>query len=140
MRFFLRVTPLKLIRIFMQKFLPWYFIKQPVAIVKAYIAYAGAIGEISSIVFLLKTLFSPWKSIADTYPKNMMLLGKVIQVFTLNCIARAVGAVVRTLAIMLALVIQLVLLALFVLVFLFWIIFPLIAVAFVNAIYVPIVF
>ncbi|MDD5469284.1 MAG: hypothetical protein PHO92_00570 [Candidatus Peribacteraceae bacterium] len=124
----LRIAPLRLLRIFLRRFLPWYFMAQPVRILRAYVAYAAALGEIFSIVFLLKTLVSPWKSIADTYPKNMLLLGRVIQVFTLNCTARAVGAVVRITVILVGIAAQIALLACFAAAFFFWITFPLLAV------------
>jgi len=128
MRFFLRITPFRLVPIFFRKFLPWYFMGQPVQILKAYVAYAKACSEIFSIVFLLRTLVRPWKSIVGTYPKNKMMLGKVIQVFTLNCTARAVGAVVRICTILLGIIVQIILFACFAAVFLFWITFPLLAV------------
>ncbi|MDD3896624.1 MAG: hypothetical protein PHU04_02125 [Candidatus Peribacteraceae bacterium] len=124
----LRIAPLRLLRIFLRRFLPWYFMAQPVRILRAYVAYAAAFSEIFSIFFLLKTLVSPWKSIAETYPKNMLLLGRVMQVFTLNCTARAVGAVVRTGTIFLGILVQIVLVACFAAAFLFWITFPILAV------------
>ena len=118
----------RLIVVFFHDFLLWYFIKQPVEIMKLYIEYAKAFSGVFSIIFLLKTLVSPWKSIADRYPSNGLQLVKIVQVFTLNCTARAVGCVVRLGTIALALIIQVLLLAFFLAYFAAWVLSPLIVV------------
>jgi hypothetical protein len=121
--------PLRLTALFFRRFVPWYFFVQPVAIVRTYIAYAAAFLEVFSFIFLLKTLVSPWKGIADTYPPNMLQLGRVAQVFTLNCTARVVGAVVRLITIVIGLVLQCALFLIFTTALLLWITFPVLVIA-----------
>jgi len=110
------------------EFLPWYFVHRPAEIVRAYGAYAKACAEIFSIFFLMKTLVAPWKSIAEQYPDNWMQLGKILQVFTLNCTARSVGAVVRTVMIAIGILVQGILLLGYMAYLAFWITIPLLAV------------
>ncbi len=124
-----------LLRTLWKEFLPWYFFKQPVNIVKLYGAYAKTFLQIFSFLFLLKTLFSPWKSIADEYPSNHLDIKRMTQVFALNCTARGVGFVVRSLAIILGMVVQAALFCVFVFYFFFWIAFPLIAALGIQLIY-----
>lgn len=110
------------------EFLPWYFVRRPAEIVRAYGAYAKACAEIFSLVFLVKTLFAPWKSIAEQYPDTLVQMGRVLQVFTLNCTARCVGAVVRGAMIMIGMLVQGMLLLGYIAYLAFWVAFPLLAV------------
>lgn len=119
--------PLRLLSIAFRRFLPWYFGAQPAAIARAYLAYSSAFLRVFSFIFLLKTLFSPWKGIADVYPENMMQLGKVFQVWTLNCTARIVGAIVRFITICIGICVQVALFALFASMLLIWLSFPILA-------------
>lgn len=127
MRALLRTPPLLLPTVLLAEFLPWYFLHIPRQIVQAYLGYARAFAAIFSLLFLLRTLASPWKNIADTYPANMLQLSKVLKVFTLNMTARCVGFVVRTITICIGLIVQGVLLVFMTTIFLFWITFPIIA-------------
>ena len=123
----MRTSPLLLPTMLLAEFLPWYFLHIPRVIIRLYVGYARAFASIFSILFLLRTLVSPWKSIADRYPDNMLQLVEVFKVFTLNCTARGVGLVIRTATILVGLIIQVLLLAAFVLVFCVWVGFPLFA-------------
>ncbi len=103
----------------------WYFVEEPVRIIKNYIAYLTAFNEIISIPFLIMTLFSPWKNITDKYPKNLMAFGQIMQTLTLNITARVIGFIFRIVTIAFGLVAQIILLQFYIVYFLTWITFPL---------------
>jgi len=109
-----------------RSFLSWYMVEVPYHIVRGYILYAKAFMEIFSIIFLLRTLFSPWKSITDPYPDNKLNLGAIAYTFSLNCTTRAVGFVVRIIAIAFSLSMQIILITMFSVSLLFWLLFPII--------------
>lgn len=76
-------------------FLRWYLLEMPRRIIDGYVAYAKALTEAFSFLFLLRTLFSPWKSITDAYPTKGFNLEKIAETFAMNCTTRMVGAVIR---------------------------------------------
>lgn len=106
------------------EFLPWYIVYHPIHIVKTYIGFSKVAFEYFSFVFLLKTLFKPWKSISDAYPENMLNIVVVFQVLTMNLTARGVGFVVRILTIITGILAQIALLAFFVLYLVLWFLYP----------------
>lgn len=110
--------------LFFTSFVPWYFIEQPKKIARTYVAYSNAFMEILSIAFLLRTFFSPWKSIIDEYPRNLMNYMAVLEVFTLNCTTRVIGMIFRSIALVFAITAQLVLFAFFLAYFLLWYAYP----------------
>lgn len=118
--FLLRTLP----GLFFTSFIPWYFIEQPKRILSNYVAYSNAFLEILSIVFLIKTFVSPWKSIVDEYPSNLMKYGEIAQVFTLNTTTRIIGMIFRTVALALAIIIQLTLLIIFLAYLILWLAYP----------------
>jgi len=105
-------------------FLRWYFLERPLEIVHLYVEYATALGEMFSLVFLIRTLFSPWKEIIDTYPKKGFDVSQILQTFFLNLTTRSIGAFIRLSAIVTGIVLQLFLLVCFVLYFIAWVTFP----------------
>lgn len=76
-------------------FLRWHFGTRPKHIVKSYFAYASAFAGVFSFAYLLRTLFSPWKAIADAYPSKGFNLAEIGSVFALNMTARGIGAFIR---------------------------------------------
>ncbi len=108
----------------LQLLLKWYFLEVPGRIVTGYVLYAKAFLEIFSIFFLLKTLFSPWKSIRDAYPSNGLNLSQIAYAFSLNCTARGVGFVIRTATICFSVTMQFLLIAAFCIALIAWITFP----------------
>jgi hypothetical protein len=110
-------------------FLGWYFVNRPLAILRRYFQYADATMEAFSFVFLLKTLFDPWKRIADAYPKNMFDFAAIAETFTLNMMTRCIGAVIRLTAILTGIVFQIALLAGFLIYLVLWIAFPVLIIA-----------
>jgi hypothetical protein len=109
-------------------FLRWYFLQRPLAIARAYQDYAAAFGSMFSIVFLVKTLFAPWKSIRDAYPKKGFDVTAILQTLTLNVTARTIGCIIRLSALLFGLLLQGALFAGFSLYILLWVTFPVIAV------------
>jgi len=81
----------KLIGIFMR----WYFVEMPVNILKQLSKYILVLIKIYSFVFLLKTLFSPWKNQTYEYPQKGFDIKIIFQTWVYNMIARIVGAIVR---------------------------------------------
>ncbi|MBT3293040.1 hypothetical protein HN512_01285 [Candidatus Peregrinibacteria bacterium] len=110
--------------ILLLSFLPWYYGEYPVRIFRQYIAYAKAFLEIISIVFLIKTFLSPWKSIVDEYPKNLTNIGEIAQVFTLNCTTRIIGMIFRTVALSVAIILHAALIVLFTVYLVLWLSYP----------------
>jgi hypothetical protein len=76
-------------------FIKWYTIEIPLKIVDQLYKYIIALTKIYSFVFLLKTLFSPWKNQVYAYPQKGFDLSLIFQVWTYNMIARIVGAIIR---------------------------------------------
>lgn len=87
-------------------FFLWYFGERPHEIVTSYLRYAGAFSESFAILFMLKTLFSPWKSITDEYPSKGLNVEAILATFFLNLTSRAIGLVFRIVAIIFGLIIQ----------------------------------
>jgi hypothetical protein len=109
-------------------FLRWYFLRAPLRILKGYRDYAIALLEIIPLGFLLLTLLSPWKNIADHTQIRGLDIKHITEALALSLLARGVGCVVRILTILLGLVFHVVLLAGVMVYFLCWIGFPLILV------------
>jgi len=109
--------------------LRWYFIGHVKIIVHCYFLYAGAFRESFSMLFLLKTLFSPWKSIKNDYPQKGFNVQAMIESFFLNATTRGIGALIRLGAILAGLVLQVVLLVGFTAYLAWWIVFPVVLLA-----------
>lgn len=98
--------------------------KRPRAILARYRSYAGVFAEIFSFVFLLRTLFAPWKNIKDAYPNRGLQLSRILETLTFNIVTRTIGAVIRLGTIVIGLFIQAGLLAGFVGYLALWFAFP----------------
>lgn len=98
----------------------------PKKIVLRYWAYATTLWSMFSFVFLLKTLFSPWKNITEAYPSNKLDLVRIMQALTMNMTARGVGFVIRLMTIVMGIFIELAVLAYYVVYLALWITFPII--------------
>jgi len=127
--------PAFLMQVIATDFFPWVLFEEPKNIVRAYVEYARAFSEILSIPFLLKTLVSPWKGIAEEMPSAFQW-DKFLQAFFLNLVTRMIGMVIRLLAIILSFVMQILLFVLFLMFFVGWFIFPLIAIGVLAAIFI----
>ena len=108
--------------------LHWYIVDMPRNIVRSYARYAAAFAEVFAFIFLIRTLFSPWKNIVDAYPKKGFNLERIAETLTLNVTARVIGFVIRVFAMIAGILVQALCLAFFFAYLIFWITFPLIAV------------
>ncbi len=109
--------------------LKWYALIEPRAIVQSYLRYARALQEIIPFVFLLLTMFSPWKNICENKKGHGFNLNEFLERLTLNVFSRIVGAVVRSFTIIFGLIAQIALLAFFLTYFVCWITYPFAALA-----------
>ncbi len=123
--------PLDLIRhpliftgITIPEFLRWYFWEQPVKILKSYLEYLAAFVEIFSFIFLVRTLFSPWRQITDKYPKRGFNLTVISQTFTLNVVSRTIGFILRVFTLVMGIFAVMFLTIFFVAFYLSWLAFP----------------
>ncbi len=121
-------------------FLGWYFVGHPLRVLRTFRAYVGAVQESLSILFLLRTLFAPWKSIADAYPKNFFNFSALFETFVFNVVTRSIGAVVRLVTIAAGIVILLAVVCGFLLYLLAWFLFPLALIAGYGTLFVLLLF
>lgn len=108
----------------LRAFVRWYAGRRPREIVASYLEYAGAFGEAFAILFMLKTLVAPWKSITDEYPSKGFNLEAIVATFFLNLTSRAIGFVIRVSAIVMGLLIQIGLAIGFVAYLALWLAYP----------------
>src|SRR3989338_3065170 len=116
--------PALLGEILIRDLLPWYFLYEPWRFIRNYWGYARALNQILSITYLLRTLLSPWKSITDAYPTNLILIGKILETLTLNVTTRVIGCVIRSFTIVLAMLLHALLLAAFAVFLTAWLNYP----------------
>lgn len=116
--------PLIFTGITVPEFLRWYFWAQPANILRSYFAYLRAFVEIFSFVFLVRTLFSPWRQITDPYPKRGVNLGAISQTFTLNVVSRTIGFLFRSITLIFGLIVVVALTVLFAAFYVSWLAFP----------------
>ena len=118
--------PLIFCGITIPEFIRWYFIGEPKRIVLKYIEYFRAFWEIFSPIFLLRTLFSPWKQIKDSYPQSILHFGPWMEALTLNITTRVIGFIFRIVAFVIGLIAQILLFVGFLGFLIIWIGFPVI--------------
>jgi hypothetical protein len=107
--------------------LHWYWVEEPIRIIRGYAAYARALLEVVPFVFLVFTLISPWKNIHEKAPAHGFDLNLWFERLVMNVFSRVVGAVMRIFTLALGIVAQVALLA-FSLVYLSaWLMYPFLA-------------
>ncbi|MSR68134.1 hypothetical protein EXS65_04940 [Candidatus Peribacteria bacterium] len=109
-------------------FFHWYYLEAPAGILRGYAAYARSFAEIFPFLFLLRTLFSPWKNIVDRSPMHGIDLKKITEKLSLGLLACMVGFFVRILTILLGLIAEMLLLAATILYLTVWLTFPILLV------------
>jgi hypothetical protein len=105
-------------------FLRWYFVERPHAIVALYGKYAKALSESFALLFMLKTLISPWKRITDEYPSKGWNFEEIAATFFLNLTSRAIGFLIRIVTIITGIAIQIILVIGFAVYLILWIFYP----------------
>ena len=86
-------------------FIRWYWVEMPYRMIRKIYQYVLVLSRIYSFVFLLKTLFAPWKNQLYAYPSKGFDLKRIFEVWTSNSVSRLVGAFVRIFTIFLGLII-----------------------------------
>jgi len=81
------------------QFIFWYLVDVPKKIIRAWKNYLLFCIEYFSIILLLKTFFSHWRRYIWEYPRGFDL-AKYSEVFFSNLISRTLGAVMRSLLIL----------------------------------------
>jgi hypothetical protein len=105
-------------------FIKWYFIEMPIKILNQLYKYIVVLTKIYSFVFLLKTLFSPWKNQTYSYPQKGFDIKVIFQTWIYNMIARVVGAVVRIVTILMGIFVLILISILGIAVLLTWLTYP----------------
>jgi hypothetical protein len=105
-------------------FLTWYFVEKPAQMTISTWQYIRAFAEIFSFGFLIRTFFSPWKSIVDSYPTKGFQIGLIAQTFVLNTTSRLIGAIFRTVAFAIGLAFEIILLTVCAAFIVSWLILP----------------
>jgi len=108
-------------------FFAWYFKDVPKSILGIWRNFILFVSNYFSIILLLKTLFSPWKRISESYGRGFDF-GKFISAFTLNFFSRIIGLCIRTVVIFCGIFAEFFVLIIGAVFFVFWFILPLILV------------
>lgn len=74
----------------------WHFKDAPSRIFQGWKNFLKFSIEFFSIIPLLKTLFSPWKRISDSYHGGIFNIGENLQIFITNSFSRVLGFLVRS--------------------------------------------
>lgn len=111
-----------MINIFSQWF-SWHFLELPKDIFKAWKNFLLFNLNYFSIPLLLKTLFYPWRKYSSSYGRGFDL-GRYFEVFSLNVISRALGALVRTCLIIVGSLSQIFIIFIGVLILISWLLLP----------------
>lgn len=101
----------------------WHYTKAPFLILSLTGHFIKNILHFFSVATLLKTLFSPWRRLSESYPENFDL-GRVFTSIVVNTLMRLVGAIVRMITIIFGVFFALSFLILGTLFFLYWLIMP----------------
>ncbi len=104
--------------------LGWLYFDVPRNILKAWRNFLLYNLEYFSIPLLFKTLFSHWRRYGYSYPRGFDIKG-YLEIFASNLISRILGAIMRTILIIIGIFVELLIVAGGFLVFLGWLILPL---------------
>jgi len=83
-----------------------------------------------SLTILLRSYFSPWRRMGESYPERSMEITAYLSVFTVNMIMRCVGIFMRTIIIIIGLMATILVIVSYPLILLTWLILPLLVVFF----------
>lgn len=104
-------------------YLEWQFADAPRGILTAWKNCLKFNLEYWSVSILLKTFFSHWRRYGYSYGKGFDI-GRYFEVFTFNIISRVLGAIMRSVLIMLGLAAEVIIFLLGLAVILFWLVLP----------------
>ncbi len=112
--------------IFLQ-WLVWHFYEVPKGILKAFKNFLVFNFNYFSIGLLSRTLFSHWRRYREYYPRGFNIKGW-LRAFSGNMISRMLGAIVRTVTILVGLVVEFLILIGGVIIILVWLCLPILIV------------
>lgn len=101
----------------------WQFFEMPKFLIGVWNNYFMFATNLFSVPLLLKTFFSPWRKYNWAYPK-LFDIKEFLNTFLSNIISRILGAVVRTVLILLGFLFQIFVVIAGLIIFLGWIFFP----------------
>ena len=107
------------------QYLEWQCLEMPRNIFRAWRNFLLFNLNYFSITLILKTFFSPWRRDSWSYPRGFAL-GQYLEVFFSNLISRILGAIVRSVLIILGLIIELFIILGGIVVFFSWLILPIV--------------
>lgn len=87
--------------------------------------YLWFIYHFFSIPVLIRTLFSPWKRLGESYPERFNL-GATLATFFINSLMRLIGGVIRLALLIFGFAVYLLVILLGVITFVLWLVLPLI--------------
>ena len=105
------------------RYVKWHFIDAPINILKGWGNIIWFVFNYFSVSILLATFFSPWRRITWSYGRGFRL-GDFLFVSASNLISRILGAIMRTVLIVVGLTVDLVVLIAGIPVFLIWLVLP----------------
>ena len=105
----------------------WLYFDVPRSIIIAWRNFLLFNLEYFSIPLLLKTFFSPWRQYKYFYPRGLDIK-KYFEVFSSNLISRILGAIMRSVLIIIGLAIEVFIILGGLLIFLGWLVLPFLAV------------
>lgn len=112
-----------------QAILRWYMLEEPLLIINGTLAYARAFMEIVPLPFLFLTLLKPWKNIREKKREHGFDLKAASERPVLNILSRAVGAVLRSIAMIFGVLAHIVLFTGGAVYLILWYLYPFISIA-----------
>jgi len=103
----------------------WHFYEMPTFLFEVWMNYFNFSVNLFSAPFLLKTFFAPWRKYNWRYPKGFDLV-EFFNTFISNIFSRILGAMMRTVLIIIGIIFQIFVAIAGLIVFIGWIIIPLI--------------
>ncbi len=105
--------------------LHWYFLEVPGGILRAFGNFLKFYFHYFSISLLLRTLFSYWRRYRWSYGRGFDLK-RYLSTFISNTVSRFLGALIRSVTILVGLIFELLVLITGIIILLFWICLPII--------------
>jgi hypothetical protein len=107
-------------------FLKWYFFEIPMQILQQTYKYVLVLSKVYSFVFLLSTIFAPWKGQLYEYPQKGFDISLIFKVWTSNMISRVVGAIMRIFTVIVGFIMIIIVIIFGIIFLLLWLTYPII--------------
>ncbi len=104
-------------------FFSWYYKDAPKSILGIWRNFILFISNYFSIILLLKTLFAPWRRIAESYGRGFDF-GRFISALTLNLFSRIIGFIIRSVVVAIGIAAEILVSILGAAIFIFWFFLP----------------